>query len=90
MSTYTHLLAFLVSFIAIGLKGFQQKNVTGHHFKATIVTSYLMTITDILFIGLVAEYGWELVFSSGTGAALGMVAAMVLHDRYIGGGKNAG
>jgi hypothetical protein len=83
MTGLTHVVAFAVSFVAIGLKGFQQKNITGHHIKATIVTSYLMSLTDILFIGLVAEYGWQLVFSSGTGAALGMVTAMVMHDRYM-------
>jgi len=84
MSIYTHLLAFLVSFVAIGLKGFQTKNISGHHIRATVITSYLMSFTDILFIGLVAEYGWQLAFSSGTGAALGMVVAMVLHNKYLG------
>ena len=84
MTLQTHILAFIVSFVAIGLKGFQQKNVTGHHLKAVVVTSYVMTFTDIFFIGLVAKHGWELVWSSGTGAACGMIAAMILHDKFVG------
>ena len=84
MTIYTHLLAFVISFLAIGMKAFQQKNVTGHHIKAVVFTSYLMTFTDIFFIGLVTKYGWELAFSSGTGAALGMISAMLLHNRFIG------
>jgi hypothetical protein len=84
MTIYTHLLAFAVSFIAIGMKAFQQKNVTGHHYKLVVITSYVMTLTDIIFIGLVAQHGWELAPSSGTGAALGMISAMALHKRFVG------
>lgn len=88
MTIYTHLLAFLISFIAIGMKAFQQKNVTGHHYKLVVITSYVMTLTDVIFIGLVVRHGWDLVLSSGTGAALGMISAMFLHNRYVG-EKNA-
>lgn len=83
MTFQTHLLAFVVSAIAIGLKAFQQKNVAGHHYKLVVITSYIMTVTDIAFIGLVARYSWALVLSSGTGAAFGMVAAMVLHRHFV-------
>lgn len=83
MTIYSHFLAFLVSFIAIGLKGFQQKNVTGHHYKLVAVTSYVMTFTDVAFIGLTVKYGWDLVWSSGTGAAAGMITAMVLHGKFV-------
>ena len=88
MDIQTHILAFFVSAIAIGLKGWQQKNVTGHHYKSVVITSYIMTFTDITFIGLVAKHGWDLVVSSGTGAAFGMVSAMFLHNHFFG-DKNA-
>ena len=84
MNIQTHILAFFISAIAIGLKGWQQKNVTGHHYKAVVITSYLMTLTDITFIGLVARHGWDLVISSGTGAAIGMASAMYLHNHFFG------
>jgi len=84
MTIYTHLLAFAISFIAIGMKAFQQKNVTGHHYKLVVITSYIMTLTDVIFIGLVVRHWWDLVLSSGTGAALGMISAMFLHNRYVG------
>jgi ABC-type multidrug transport system permease subunit len=84
MDILTQLAAFGVSFIAIGLKAFQQKNVTGHHLKAVVVTSYLMTLMDVTFIGLVAHHGWDIALASGTGAALGMISAILLHNKFIG------
>jgi hypothetical protein len=84
MDIQTQLLAFFVSALAIGLKGWQQKNVTGHHYKHVVITSYVMTLTDITFIGLVARHGWDLAISSGTGAACGMVSAMYLHNHFFG------
>lgn len=84
MTLYTHILAFLVSFVAIGLKGFQQKNVSGHHYQLVVFTSYIMTVTDIAFVGLVVKYSWALFVSSGTGAACGMITAMILHNRFVG------
>lgn len=84
---YPQLVAFLVSFIAVGLKGFQHKNVNGNHIKAVFVTSYLMAVTDVAVIGLIAQKGFEIAFSIGTGGAFGMVLAMYVHSRTIGSEK---
>jgi hypothetical protein len=78
-----YFLAFLGSFISVGLKGFQHKNVIHNLYTNTFVTSYFMAFMDVLLIGLIAKSGWDIAFFSGGGASLGMVASMYVHDRYF-------
>ena len=77
------LLGFAVSMASVGLKGFQHKNVIGDHYKLVFITSYLMAVTDVAVIGLVAANGWSMAIPMGTGAACGMVGAMLLHKRFV-------
>jgi len=79
----SQLQVFLVAFATVFLRGFQHKNVIGHHIKAVVVTSYLMAICEVAFIGLIATRGWSVCFAAGTGAALGMVTSITLHDRIL-------
>ena len=75
-----YLLSIAVSFVAVFLKGFQHKNVIGNHLKAVFGTSYLMAAFDVAAITIIVEGGWVIAFTSGTGAAFGMVAAIKSHD----------
>jgi hypothetical protein len=77
------LLGFVVSLTSVGLKGFQHKNVIGDHYKLVFFTSYLMAVMDVAWIGLVATNGWAMAVPMGTGAACGMVGAMLLHKRFV-------
>ena len=79
----TYILAFIGSFISVGLKGFQHKNVIHDLYLNTFVTSYMMAFMDVLIIGLIAKSGWDIAFASGTGASLGMVASMYAHNRFV-------
>lgn len=72
-----------VSFCAVFLKGFQHKNVIGNHRRSVFVTSYLMAGFDVAAVSLIVSGGWPIAFTSGTGAAFGMAAAMALHDRIF-------
>lgn len=78
-----YLYSFLASFISVGLKGFQHKNVIGNHIKVVFFTSYLMAVMDVLIIGLIIKGGWSICFAVGTGAALGMILSMRLHDKIF-------
>lgn len=73
----------VASFVTVGLKGFQHKNVIGNHLRLVAITSYLMAMGDVLCIGLIIKGGWWIALSAGTGSALGMVFAMRLHDRIF-------
>lgn len=76
-------LSVAVSFVAIALRGFQQKNVIGHHLRAVFVTSYFIAVFEVAAVALVVRGGWPIAFTSGTGAAFGMVIAILLHDKLF-------
>ncbi len=79
-----HLMAFACTFVAVFLKGFQHKNVIANMYGKTFITSYFMAFIDVLAIGVIAKStSWYIAFSSGTGAALGMMLAMYLHNRLF-------
>jgi len=77
------LTAFLVSFIAIFLRGFQQKNVIHGKYTMIAITSYLLALTDVAVVGIIVEHGWGTVLAQGTGAALGMLASVYIHNRWV-------
>ena len=77
------LTAFLVSFIAIFLRGFQQKNVIHSKYTMIAVTSYLLALTDVAVVSIIVEHGWNTVLAQGTGAALGMLASVYIHNRWV-------
>jgi hypothetical protein len=73
----------LVTFCSVFLKGFQHKNVIGGHLKLIAVTSYAMAVFDVAAVMVIYKGGWWMTLSSGTGAAIGMVLAIVFHDRLF-------
>ena len=77
------LTAFLVSFIAIFLRGFQQKNVIHGKYTMIAITSYLLALTDVAVVSIIVEHGWNTVLAQGTGAALGMLASVYIHNRWV-------
>lgn len=74
---------FLVAFVTIGLRGFQHKNVISNRYKMVFFTAYMINAGEIVTIGLVVLKGWEIFPYSGTGAALGMITSMWLHDKLF-------
>lgn len=77
------LTAFLVSFIAIFLRGFQQMNVIHSKYTMIAVTSYLLALTDVAVVSIIVEHGWNTVLAQGTGAALGMLTSVYIHNRWV-------
>lgn len=80
---YLYIVSVCVSFAAVFLKGFQHKNVIGNHKYSVFFTSYLMAAFDVATISIIVKGGWPIAITSGTGAAFGMVAAIVIHDRMF-------
>ncbi len=77
------LTAFLVSFIAIFLRGWQQKNVIHSKYTMIAVTSYLLALTDVAVVGIIVQHGWHTVLAQGSGAALGMLTSIYIHNRWV-------
>lgn len=80
---WLYITSVFVSFTSVFLKGFQHKNVIGSHMKATFITSYAMSAFDVAAVSLIVKGGWPIAFTSGTGAAFGMIAAMLVHDKMF-------
>lgn len=76
-----YLASTCVSFLAVFLKGFQHKNVIGDHYRLAFFTSYAMAMFEVASIALVVKGGWVMAFTTGTGAAFGIVCAMYAHNR---------
>ncbi len=78
-----YLLALVLSFGTVFVKGFQYKNVNGNHKKMVIFTSYLMALGDVLTVGLIIKSDWTIAVATGTGGAIGMVLSMIFHDKLF-------
>lgn len=77
------LTAFLVSFVAIFLRGWQQKNVIHSKYTMIAITSYLLALTDVAVVGIIVQHGWHTVLAQGSGAALGMLTSIYIHNRWV-------
>ena len=75
--------SIFVSFIAVMLKVFQQKNVVGHHLRTMVVTSYCMSAFDVAAVTIIVKGGWWVALTSGTGGAAGALCAVLLHKRIF-------
>ena len=79
----TFFTALSVSFVSVFLKGFQHKNVNGNHYRLVALFSYIMATMDVIMIGLISKNGFEVAIPCGTGATLGIVISMYLHNRFV-------
>lgn len=79
-----YLVSFVMSFVAVFLKGFQYKNVIGGHMRLVIVTAFLMAFLDVALVFLVVKGDWTLGFSAGCGASSAMYLSIRLHDAIYG------
>lgn len=84
-----HASAFAASMGFIFLKALQQRNVAFDNFAWIMPTALAMGFAEVYVIATVAVVGYDLglVLSIGTGAGLGAMAAMVVHKRFVRGGR---
>ena len=81
MSLLDHLLLFGATFANVFLLGFQSKNVHRSRYLLAAVTSVGITIAQYFFVKYAAnDGGLEFLMVSGAGGALGIVAAIAIHD----------
>lgn len=72
---------FAASFVYVGLRAFQQKNVTGNKYAWVLPVAMMMAVLDVYLIATFASEGVGVVcVAAGLGAGLGCIAAMRLHD----------
>lgn len=72
------------TFALVFLRANQQQNVIGGHYLWAAATSYAIALAEIgVVLGIVAQ-GIGAVLYVGTGGALGVIAAMAFHRKFIG------
>lgn len=77
----------VVSFFYVGAKAFQQLNVVFKKYWAVPVMSYVMAACEVfIVVGIVKNQDWWTVLALGTGATLGCMLSMLLHERVTGTG----
>jgi hypothetical protein len=75
-------MAFIASFVGVGLKAAQQLNVVHHKVWWIPPISYGMAVSEVLIISSVADHGFGMIaFWIGTGAWMGAITSMCLHKR---------
>ena len=83
--TMQYLTLFFVSLGYVGLRAFQQQNVTHSKYWWVAPTSYAMAAADVFVMAFVARGGWawQTVLANGTGASVGCLIAMWIHKRWV-------
>lgn len=73
--------ALFATFCLVFLRAFQQQNVIHRMFWLAGVTSYGMAAAEVGLVLAVVDMGWPSVPWIGTGGAIGVTAAMFVHNR---------
>ena len=86
MLIWTYALSFLASFMFIGLKSWQQANVSAKMYWLIVPTSLSMVSLEVYTIGVIAKNdgnSFLLILALGLGGGLGSCAATYLHDKMM-------
>ena len=71
--------AFLVSFVYVFLKAFQQLNVVHGEYKLMLPISYLLALCEVFTIGAIVATSPWIFLSIGTGGGLGCMLSCYTH-----------
>jgi hypothetical protein len=41
-------------------------------------------LTDVAVVGIIVQHGWHTVLAQGSGASLGMLLSVYIHNRFVG------
>ena len=77
------LLLFTSSFILVGLLGIQSKNVQQSKYLMAAVTSIFISISQFIFVKIVASGNLYDLTVVCIGGALGIMLAIYAHDRMV-------
>lgn len=71
----------VATFVLVFLRALQQQNVIHGHYVWAVFTAYGIAIGEVAVVLWVVYTGWAAIAWTGTGGALGVVAAMWMHRR---------
>lgn len=73
----------LATFALVFLRGIQQQNVIHGNYVTAAITPYFIAIAEVASVLWVVSTGWSAVPWVGTGGAMGVTSAMLLHRRLF-------
>lgn len=73
--------AFLVSFVYIYLKAWQQINVIRKQYRQIIPVSFMMALCEVSIVGLVVNTSFWLFIPIGAGASFGCLLSVWKNNR---------
>lgn len=66
------------------LRAIQQQNVIHGHYAMAAITPYFIAIAEVATVLWVVQIGWAAIPWVGTGGAIGVTLAMIIHRRIFG------
>jgi FtsH-binding integral membrane protein len=84
-----YILLFFAQLGLIFIKAFQQKNVTGNHLMAAVLTTWVFAAIELAYVGsiihaILEDGKWSLLYlSMALGASGGVYLAINLHQRVM-------
>lgn len=81
----SELLLFGSTFVLVFLLGFQSLNVNGGHYLAAFLSSFGISLSQLILYKLVPDASWTQVVAYMSGGPIGIVASMYAHRRWMGG-----
>jgi hypothetical protein len=80
-----YLALFAATFVYVLLRALQQRNVAFDSYRWIPPVAFGMAAVDAFLIVTVAQSGWswQIVIANGAAGALGCLAAMWIHKRFV-------
>ncbi len=79
----TLLIVFVSQFASVFLLGLQSRNVNQRRYVAAVVTSFLISISQFVFIRVAATGDVILFVSMAAGGCLGIATSIWFYDRFM-------
>ena len=73
----------LATFALVFLRAIQQQNVIHGQYALAAITPYAIACAEVASVLWVVQIGWPAVPWVGTGGAMGVTSAMLLHRHYF-------
>lgn len=73
----------IATFALVFLRAIQQQNVIHGQYVLAAVTPYAIAVAEVASVLLVVQTGWSAIPWVGTGGAIGVTTAMLLHRRVF-------
>lgn len=80
----SYLVLFCATFLSVGLRVVQTRNIVSLNYKAMFLTSIGIDFSMVIGVTSIVSEGWQAFFPIALGGALGSVTFAYLHKKFYG------